>query len=63
MWIINSYVNIELDKAIEKYNEINENITKEIMNESKKYQETLTDSYKHMGTSKKPQISHHIFLY
>jgi len=49
MWIINSYVNIELDKATEKYNEINENITKEIMNESKKYQETLTDSYKHIS--------------
>ena len=43
------YINIELDKAIEKYNEINENITKEILNESKKYQETLTDSYKHIS--------------
>ena len=40
------YINIELDKATEKYNEINENITKEILNESKKYQETLIDSYK-----------------
>jgi len=49
MWIINSYVNIELDKATEKYNEINENITKEIMNESKTYQETFTDSYKHIS--------------
>ena len=49
MWIINSYVNIDLDKATEKYNEINENITKDIMNESKKYQETLTDSYKHIS--------------
>ncbi len=49
MWIMNSYVNIELDKATEKYNEIYEKITKEIMNESKKYQETLVDSYKHIS--------------
>ena len=30
MWILNSYVNIDLDKATEKYNEIHEYITKEI---------------------------------
>ena len=49
MWIMNSYVNIELDKATEKYNEINESITKEIMNESKKCQETLSDGFKHIS--------------
>ena len=38
MWIMNSYVNIELDEATEKYNEIYEKITKEIMNEANKYQ-------------------------
>jgi len=46
MWIMNSYVNIELDEATEKYNEIYEKITKEIMNEANKYQEKLTDNYK-----------------
>jgi len=35
---MNSYVNIELDEATEKYNEIYEKITKEIMNEANKYQ-------------------------
>ena len=53
MWIMNSYVNIDLDKAAEKYNEIYENITKEIIDESAKDQEKLFDSYK--------QISEKIF--
>ena len=49
MWIMNSYVNIDLDKATSKYNQINEDITKEIMNESKKYHETLSDGFKHIS--------------
>jgi hypothetical protein len=36
MWLMNSYVNIELDEATEKYNEINEYIIKEMANETQK---------------------------
>ena len=46
---MNSYVNIELDEATERYNEIYEKITKEIMNEANKYQDKLTDSYKNIS--------------
>jgi len=49
MWIMNSYVNIELDEAAEKYKEIHEYITKEIINEFNKYQEKLADIYKHIS--------------
>jgi len=49
MWIMNSYVNIELDKATEKYNEIHEYITKEIINEFNKNQEKITDMYKNIS--------------
>jgi len=49
MWIMNSYVNIELDEATEKYYEIHERITKEITNEFNKYQEKLTDMYKNIS--------------
>jgi flagellar motor component MotA len=49
MLIMNSYVNIELDEASEKYKEIHEYITKEIINEFNKYQEKLADIYKHIS--------------
>jgi flagellar motor component MotA len=49
MWIMNSYVNIELDKATEKYNEIHEYITKEMINEFNKNQEKITDINKHIS--------------
>jgi predicted sugar kinase len=45
MWILNSYVNIELDKAAEKYNEINEYITKGL-NESLQKQFNYSENYK-----------------
>jgi predicted sugar kinase len=44
MWILNSYVNIELDKAAEKYNEINEYITKGL-NESLQKQFNYSETY------------------
>jgi flagellar motor component MotA len=46
MWIMNSYVNIELDKATEKYNVINEYISKEITNEFRKFEDSHTEIYK-----------------
>jgi hypothetical protein len=46
MWIMNSYVNIELDKATEKYNAINEYISKEITNEFRKIEDKNTETYK-----------------
>jgi hypothetical protein len=50
MWIMNSYVNIELDKATEKYNVINEYISKEITNEITnefcKFTDNHTEIYK-----------------
>jgi flagellar motor component MotA len=46
MWIMNSYVNIELDKATEKYNAINEYISKEITNEFRKIADKNTETYK-----------------
>ena len=46
MWIMNSYVNIELDKATEKYNIINEYISKEIINEFRKFEDNQTEIYK-----------------
>jgi hypothetical protein len=48
MWILNSYVNIELDKATEKYNEINEYISKGLSNEFIKKQDNYTEIYKHI---------------
>ncbi|MDR1024092.1 MAG: hypothetical protein LBL56_00055 [Treponema sp.] len=49
MWILNSYVNIELDKAAEKYNEINEYISKGLLNESVKKQDNYIEIYKHIS--------------
>ena len=46
MWIMNSYVNIELDKATEKYNVINEYISKETTNEFRKFKDNHTEIYK-----------------
>jgi flagellar motor component MotA len=46
MRIMNSYVNIELDKAEGKYNIINEYISKEITNEFRKFEDNQTDIYK-----------------
>jgi flagellar motor component MotA len=45
MWIINSYVNIELDKAEKKYNEINEFIIKRIQEKFNKYMENTGEIY------------------
>jgi flagellar motor component MotA len=45
MWIMNSYVNIELDKATEKYNVINEYISKEITNEFRKFDHIEIDNH------------------
>jgi len=45
MWIMNSYVNIDLDEATKKYNEINEYISKEMTNEFNKIQEKQNDIY------------------
>jgi predicted Zn-dependent peptidase len=44
-WIMNSYVPIKLDKAMEKYNEINEYISKEITNEYDKFKDNLAEIY------------------
>ncbi|MDR3113934.1 MAG: hypothetical protein LBU25_00245 [Treponema sp.] len=49
MWILNSYVNIELDKATEKYNEINEYISKGLLHESIKKQDSYIEIYKHIA--------------
>jgi flagellar motor component MotA len=49
MWILNSYVNIELDKAAEKHNEINEYISKGLVNESIQRQDTYIEIYKHIA--------------
>jgi len=49
MWIMNSYVNIELDEATRKYNEINEFISKEMTNELNKIQEKENDIYKQVS--------------
>jgi hypothetical protein len=49
MWILNSYVNIELDKATEKYNEINEYVSKGLSNEFIKKQDNYTEVYKHIS--------------
>jgi L-rhamnose mutarotase len=47
---MNSYVNIELDKATEKYNEINEYIIKEMANETQKTQiMNYSDLYKNVS--------------
>ena len=46
MWILNSYVNIDLDKATEKYNEINDYISKEISNESIARKDKYLEKYK-----------------
>jgi HD superfamily phosphohydrolase YqeK len=46
MWIMNSYVNIELDKATEKYNIIHEYISKEIFNEFRKIEDNRIEIYK-----------------
>jgi flagellar motor component MotA len=49
MWIMNSYVNIDLDEATRKYNEINEYISKEMTNEFNKIQEKQNDTYKQVS--------------
>jgi flagellar motor component MotA len=45
MLILNSYVNIELDKATKKYIEINESISKEILDRFNKYLEKSSETY------------------
>jgi hypothetical protein len=49
MWIMNSYVNIELNKAVEKYNFLNEYISKEITNEVRKFEQNYIDVYKNIS--------------
>jgi predicted sugar kinase len=46
MWILNSYVNIDLDKATKKYNEINEYIEKELSNVHIINQDFYIEKYK-----------------
>jgi hypothetical protein len=45
MWIINSYVNIELDKAVKKYTEISEFISRGILDKFNKYLEKTNEAY------------------
>jgi len=49
MWIMNSYVNIELDEATKKYNEINEYISKEMINETNEVQVNYNEIYKQVS--------------
>ncbi len=49
MWIMNSYVNIELDEATKKYNEINEYISKEMINETNEVQGKYDEIYKQVS--------------
>ncbi|MDR1025738.1 MAG: hypothetical protein LBL56_08425 [Treponema sp.] len=49
MWILNSYVNIELDNAREKHDEINEYISKGLSNEFIKKQDNYIEIYKHVS--------------
>jgi predicted sugar kinase len=49
MWIMNSYVNIDLDEATRKYNEINKYISKEMTNEFNKIQEKQNDICKQVS--------------
>ncbi|MDR1030577.1 MAG: hypothetical protein LBL76_06855 [Treponema sp.] len=49
MWILNSYVNVELDKATEKYNEIHEYISKGLVNESIKKRDNYIEINKHIS--------------
>jgi flagellar motor component MotA len=45
MWIINSYVNIELDKATEKYNKINDFFSKGLHDKFNKFREKSGEIY------------------
>ena len=49
MWIMNSYVKVELDEATKKYNEINEYISREMTNEVNKSQEKQSDIYRQVS--------------
>jgi len=49
MWIMNSYVNIELDEATKKYDEINEYISKEMINETNEVQGKYDEIYKQVS--------------
>jgi len=49
MWIMNSYVNIELDEATKKYNEINEYILKEMINETNEVKDKYNEIYKQVS--------------
>jgi flagellar motor component MotA len=49
MWILNSYVNIELDKAAEKYNDMHEYISKGLFNETGKKQDEYIERYTHLA--------------
>jgi len=49
MWVMNSYVNIELDEATKKYDEINEYISKEMINETNEVQGKYVEIYKQVS--------------
>jgi len=49
MWLLNSYVGIELDKATEKFKDINDYILKGLSNEIKKKQANYTEICKNIS--------------
>jgi len=49
MWVMNSYVNIELDEATRKYDEINEYISKEMIKETNEVQGKYDEIYKQVS--------------
>jgi flagellar motor component MotA len=57
MWIINSYVNIDLDKAVKKYAEINDFISNGILNKFNKYLEKSNETYNQISKEVSDEFS------